>query len=532
MKIAFRDSSLVLMLALYVAAVAALMAVSMRLSGGVFIYPLDDTYIHLAVARQFALHHVWGMAPGVFASCTSSPLWTFLLAAAYGAGGVHETLPVVLSALFGACAMVMAHRFLRDRIDHPMMFGAVLLTMIAATPLPALAVSGMEHVLHVALSIAFFAAAVELIADGPGDRRNARLRALVLAPLLVAARYEGLFLVACACVLLARRGARGYTLALGAAALVPVVAYGAWSMAHGWYFLPNSVLLKANLPTPKHWAEFVRDNALATALRAPHLLMLIQAAVLLAVLGARNGRRGSAGLVAAKLFVGAALLHLTFARVGWLYRYEAYLVFLGIATVAILANECRGRLWPAGASVAWRGMVAVGWIALAFPLAERAFGSLVRTPRAAKNIHDQQYQMGRFLDRHYHGAAVAANDVGAVAYLGQVDLLDLFGLGTMEVARLKLHGDYDTAKVRALARERKVKVAVIYDEWLEHLGGVPAEWTRIGEWKIEHNVVCDKDHVVWYAIDPAERRILTANLRSFSDQLPRDVHQSGSYVEP
>src|SRR6185312_12642286 len=48
---------------------------------GIFVYPLDDSYIHLSLARTLAFHHVWGIEPTAFASASSSPGWTLLLAA-------------------------------------------------------------------------------------------------------------------------------------------------------------------------------------------------------------------------------------------------------------------------------------------------------------------------------------------------------------------------------------------------------------------------------------------------------------------
>jgi hypothetical protein len=140
--------------------------------------------------------------------------------------------------------------------------------------------------------------------------------------------------------------------------------------------------------------------------------------------------------------------------------------------------------------------------------------------------------MGTFLARYYPGAGVAANDVGAISYLAEVRTLDVFGLADFEVGRLKLNRAWDTQAMRQLARERGVKVAVVYDDWLKKLGGVPHEWTRAGEWTIAHNVVCGSAQVSWYAVDPAESAALMQHLRDFSSRLPADVAQDGPYRSP
>jgi hypothetical protein len=525
-------------LALYLAALAGLVAVSVRLGGGTFTYPLDDTYIHLALAKHFAQGQAWGLTPGEFASCSSSPLWTLLLAAFSGRPATPPSLdavfgasppaPLLLAALFGIVAMVVAHRVLRPRIANPTILFLVLVTAMASTPLPTLGMSGLEHALHACLVLVFVGTCGSVLSRDAAERRE-RWGLLLLAALLGSVRYESLMLVFCACLLFAWRRAWGFAVALGLAAIAPVVAYGLWSMSHGWFFLPNSILLKVNVAVPS--GGLPQESALAALARSPHLLGLMLAAGFLLFTSLRAGRRWSAGQVAVGLFLATAILHLLFARVGWLFRYEAYLVFLGVVVVALAAGESSDRLWPRGAPAAWRWTRTAALLALIAPLGLRAGDALGRTPQASKNIHDQQIQMGEFVALYYRGHGVAANDVGAVSYLGDVRMLDLFGLADLEVARRKMRGAYRTEDIRELARERDVSVAVVYDSWFEPLGGVPAEWVRAGEWTITRNVVCGDDRVTWYAVEPGEAERLIGNLKEFARRLPPDVGGSGAYVQ-
>jgi hypothetical protein len=289
------------------------------------------------------------------------------------------------------------------------------------------------------------------------------------------------------------------------------------------------VLLKANIPTAAA-GSFSSETPLGALLRSPHLLALILGAVVLLVMSLREGRRWAWSQVAIALFVATAVLHLAVARVGWLYRYEAYLVFMGVTVVAVGLEEEKARLWPRSAPLAWRALALAAFAVLVLPLAQRGAGALWRTPRASKNIHEQQFQMGSFLGRYYRGGVVAANDVGAIAWLSDARLLDLFGLADLEVGKKKLQGAWNTDAIRATARQRGVKVAVVYDAWFEKMGGVPREWVRAGEWTIIHNVVCGSDRVTWYAVDPAEAPSLIRRLREFSRLLPPDVKQDGAYL--
>jgi hypothetical protein len=519
--------ALVAALTLFLILLVALHSAATRLDGGSFTYPLDDTYIHLAMAKHFAGGHGWGITRDQFASSSSSPLWTLLLSAWMGVFGVGDEAPLILGTLFGVAAVVVAYRLLRQWTRGSELLWIALVTAIVATPLPTLSLAGLEHVLQAALALSFVAECAWQLSSAAPPLPGARPRLIALAFLLGAVRYESLLLVAVACLLFAWRRSLGFAIVLGLAALTPVVAYGLWSVAHGWYFVPNSVLLKANIPTPAA-GDFSRENPLGALLRSPHLLVLIAAALALLGVGFRAGRRWTWSQVALALFVGTAVLHLALARVGWLYRYEAYLVFMGVVVVAIgfeswLEDPARRP------SVTWRRVAHAALFLLMLPLAIRASNALWRTPRASKNIHEQQFQMGTFLARYYPGAGVAANDIGAIAYLGEPKVLDLFGLADLDVGRRKLHETYDTQAIRELAQARGVKVAVVYDDWFAKLGGVPPEWVRVGEWTITHNVVCGSDRVTWYAVAVSEAAALTRHLREFSSSLPPDVRQAGAY---
>src|SRR5260221_13779823 len=117
------------------------------------------------------------------------------------------------------------------------------------------------------------------------------------------------------------------------------------------------------------------------------------------------------------IFFLTALLQTQFARTGWFYRYEAYLVVLSFVPLSI-------AVWPAISSILreirQRPMHFVRFVALAslviLTFTERALDSLVRAYRATTNIYEQQYQMGTFLRDAYPGASVALVDIGAANF--------------------------------------------------------------------------------------------------------------------
>jgi len=529
-------------------AVAIVLAFSLRNNQGHLIYALDDPYIHMAMAKNFAQHGVWGVTRYEFSSSSSSPLWTLLISTAYLLFQVNDLAPFVLNFILSALAVGVVYVLLKgEHFDPPLTFISLVLVAFL-TPLPALIFTGVEHILHTILVLLFVPAAANILSDGPGAAPTAGLRGsgqsnrwpskillLACALFLPLTRYESLFLLGMASLLFLFRKRVVEALALGATGLLPVIAYGWLSVSQGWFWLPNSVLLKGDAPTLSlagigkfvfHFGEKLTQN--------PHILILLSLALIVFILGSkRNKDFWQRKNVLLALFCSATLLHLLFASTGWFYRYEAYLVALGLLVIPIGARES----WPEKFSFVWdRGLIprygatVLLVLVVSLPLVGRGLVSFFRIPQATHNIYEQQYQMGLFLKNFYPNKSIAANDIGAINYLADVHCLDLMGLANREVAQLKRAGAYDTQPISNLAQQRGVEVAIVYDRWFEGPTGLPSQWVKVGEWTIPHNVVCAEETVAFYAVAPSEADHLIENLRAFSPRLPSDVVQSGEYT--
>jgi len=233
------------------------------------------------------------------------------------------------------------------------------------------------------------------------------------------------------------------------------------------------------------------------------------------------------------IFLITALLHMQFAQVGGFFRYEAYLVALGlyaavISLPGIVSQELQLLLQR---RQYLRIFILAAVIVTAFsPLFLRAVRTFIWIAPAAKNIYEQNYQMAMFLKKYYEGTTVAVNDIGAINYFADIDCLDIFGLGSLEVAGLRLSGGYNAESLGKLARTKKARIAVVYEKWLEKLAGIPQDWIKVGNWRILRNMTCGDETVTFYAIGLAEEKALSANLREFSSLLPDDVVESGKYI--
>lgn len=163
---------------------AVLTAAALSLTGGHLVYALDDAYIHMAVARNLADHGVWGVTRHEFTSSTSSIVWPLLLAAARVVGLSLDHAPLLLNVVFGLVVIAAAARAVPG---PPLVRAVVLVALVLLTPLPTLALTGMEHTLHIASVLV-----LGLVLDRAfqGAERPGLLAAA--GALATAARYESL----------------------------------------------------------------------------------------------------------------------------------------------------------------------------------------------------------------------------------------------------------------------------------------------------------------------------------------------------
>jgi len=506
---------------------------------GHLVYALDDPYIQMAMAKNFALHGVWGITRFGFTSASSSPLWTFLIALTYLLFGVSELSPFYLSLLCGALVLGVAYVVLRWYKLSPKLTFLTLLVLLFFIPLPTLIFIGSEHPLHAALTILLVFLAARLLSDeSPSTARRDLILLLAISPVLAIVRYEGMFLILAIVALFLLRGRWKTGLAVGAAGFSSILAYGAIGLARGWSWLPSSILLKGNFPIFTDFSTAVDSlfgPGYANLKVAPHLVALVAASLFLALL-AYDKRHAlwDSRQVMTGIFVLIALAHIQFCMVALFFRHESYLVALGIVViVAQLADLLPKKLFGTPADRALVPKHAGGVLLAAFliyPCLVRAGAALVFLPQASKNIYEQQYQMARFVSRYYQGSTIALNDIGAVNFLADVHCLDLWGLGNYQVARLKRQREFHTRDIFRLSREAGVKVALVYDSWYTSIGGLPREWVWVGEWALPDNVVAGGDAVSIYAVDESETVPLMQKLQDFSALLPKEVKQSGRYL--
>jgi hypothetical protein len=499
---------------------------SLAHSDGRLVYALDDPYIHMAIARTLATDGTWGIEPGHFVSASSSLLCTVLLAGGDLLFGVREIAPFVMNV--AACGLLIGLVFVlaRRRALPPMASGLLLVAVILLTPLATLAMDGLEHVLQAALDLAFLACAVEVL-TAEERRERAPVAVFALAPLVTSVRYEGAFLIAIVAGLLVLRRRWRDAVIVTVCGALPLVAFGAYSISHGGFFLPNSVVLKGqalggipNSLTLSALFGAMKRTPLGLVSR-PHLLVMFLASSAVMMRELRAGKPWTPAVIWNVLFLVAGLIHLQLAATGSFYRYEAYLVVIGLVALGLTG-------WPADAGrrvsnwPLWAASTVAAGVFFA-PLAWRAAQATADTPTAVGNIYQQQYQMGLFVREYYAGQTVAVNDLGAVAFLSRSHVVDLVGLGDNDVARARRAGRRTTAFLDQHTRRLGVKAAIIYTEWFA--AGVPPGWRKVADWTIPDRVSADRETVAIFAASADEEERLLASVRAFAVRLPPAVIQ-------
>lgn len=487
---------------------------------GRFVYTLDDPYIHLALADNIARGH-YGLDPLQPAAPSSSILYPFLLAGLSWAG-MGDLAPLVVNVLAALASGTLLAVLIGDVFPaaawRPATAIGLAVAMSLGLNLVGLAMTGMEHGLHVAVTIAWVLGAWRFLRDG---RVAPWWWISALAEPLI--RYEGVLLWLATVLLLLFRRSRLAGLTLALAGALPLGGFSAFLLALGLPALPSSVLVKtsltsAGLPLPHagplgHIFDMITMN-----LSAPGAGVLATTTVALGLLMVRQRQSRDPDvqkLLPLTLVAGAAgLAQFAFGRIDGFSRYEIYGLALQVCVLAIgYAETLRNFNRRSG----WLGWVVV-LAALALPLSVYVERSLSASA-AARNIYEQQHQMHRFAAEFYR-APVAVNDLGQVTYRNPYPVLDLWGLGSEEARRARAQ-DETGRWMETLVSAHGVGLAMIYDKWFP---ARPPEWVPVARLRLGTPLVSAAEGTVtFYATAPDRVAPIEAALKSFEPTLPSGV---------
>jgi hypothetical protein len=510
---------------LFLMVIAILLISSLKRNDGKLIYRLDDAYIHMAMAKNFSQHGVWGITKYQFSSSSSSMLWGLLLSFSYFIFGVNEITPFILNVFFSILCIMLIYMLLKKNKMNSFFLFLTLLLFIYSTPLPVNIFNGMEHILQTLIDISFVYFAVLSLSinnDESANHRGKYNRLLcLLSPLVTTIRFEGIFLLMVICFIFILRKRFLLAIKLGFWGIVPIFVYGMISLSFGSYFFPNSVVLKSEMPLKFSFytVNYLLGNFLKN-LSNQHIVFPVLGVLIIFIylFGIKKRNIWFDHGTILLIYLMVSFLHLFFAKLGW-YRYDAYIVALGVFSSAWVIGQVFFK--KSGQAINSEKKtkficLALFFIFIALPVVKRGWRSLQETTPATSNIYQQQYQMGLFLKKYYQGKEVVANDMGAINYLADIKCLDLWGLANIEITKAAKNGVLDEDFINRLAQEKKMKIGVLYND-------NRLNWPKVGQLKIANNIICGSDTVFFFAIDLNEKKGLIDHLKEFSGQLPKNV---------
>lgn len=500
---------------------------------GEFVYGLDDAYIHLRVAQNWAETGIMGVNPGEFASASSSPLYTILLTTIHIVAGKAITFwaPLGINILASLGLIAWLGIWLQKLGKGSFQIAVWLMVLLVGGILVPMTLTGMEHLLH-AWFLVMSVAVVSHMVSHPGKGENGYRIMFVLLPLLGGIRYEGLaacFILLAGLFLMERSWKLILLAAIASLAVLFMIAY---SWMETGFLLPNSVYMKLDPPKGLAFVELHGIKRLfgktMTALTDSPLIVpasLIMATLSLSRLSAIRMIKGDQGFVfslIAFLIMGLHLMGTTFVTV----RYEAYLMILTIAGLAGWGDEMVSmilRRWQlAHQRIIGFGILGVTVLLLWLePVYRNVFLPQSRAVTASVEIFSQQMQMARFIQQYFPDQPIAINDLGLMSYTSGAEVIDLEGLGSTAVTSLNREDNYSWTSLRALMEEENVRIALLYESWYDEVGMTPEG--RVATWEIENPYILGDGTVSFFAWDSATSVQLISALKAYEPQLPEQV---------
>lgn len=490
---------------------------SVSKTNGHYVYPLDDAYIHLAIAKNFALHNVWGITKYQFSSTSSAPLFTFILSWLIKVFGNNDQIPLYFNVIFSLgiiyCLSIYYAGIFKNM--RRAVFAVVFTLLFAVLHLQML--SGMEHIFQVFLFI------VNIFCFYHWDKNRWAILGFYLTILLMGlVRFESMFyfiILAFVFILIRKwKGAIGVLMA----GFVPILIFCYFNYQQDGYFFPNSVVVKGT--------KLSLDSNILSQLRViffdnfllnisfykigvfPILLCMI---FIYRDLKTKTFKEVVNDNFFPIVFSLVMICHAMFADLKGMFRYEAY-ILLGFSMSLI--PKMSGLFFDFKNYIKREKIITLFIIINILLLCYKGWMAHRILENGGKNIYEQQIQSARFLHTYYNNSKVVANDIGAITYYTDIHLLDIVGLGSIEMIPFNenrnLLSDKFESFLTEYSRNHHYEIAVIYDEWFQ--GHVPKTWKKVAVLKIRHIVTASKDEVSIYSIDPANLEMLKKNIQSFN----------------
>ena len=513
-----------------VAMLIAEIACALLMTHGHFVYPSDAAYTHLALAEQITQGN-YGLFPGESSAPSSTILYPLLLSflRPLGLGTMLPLAINIASTLAAGVFALLLARECRVPLDRIPPLRLVLLTAVVAVALdlPGLAILGLEHSLHIAMTVAYLLGLVRFVRRGRCDWWW--FVCILIQPII---RFEAAgMLVADALIFVAFRR-YGYALATMAIGVVLVGGYSLFLHSLGLPLLPSSVLSRSdwsNAALVSHSGVFtvissIVQNLYANLRSFGAAQMLGGVALAMPWLGwiwtdlwkGPPAKTDQIKLVTLAFMAFVTMAQLMGGRLDWVPpRYEAYVLALNLCGIAMIYREkvsawCERATWPR----VWALCLAL------FMIFSGYASQFFFIPARAEKVYEGSYQLQRFLTEFYR-RPVAANLLGYINFENPNYVLDLSGLSS-ETARQARAREQTPDWMDDLLADHNVGLAIIDST---NVTSVPATWTVVADLRPVGLFADDPSlHYIFYARRPDDIPAAVRALDRFAPTLPAGSH--------
>lgn len=484
---------------------------------GHYVYLLDDAYIHLAMAKNFALYDVWGMTRYQFSSTSSSPLFTYILSVLIRIFGNNDQIPLYFNSIFAIGILYIFSSYYAEIFKEVKKTVLAVLFTVFFIVLPINIFSGMEHVFQI------FLFAVNIFCFSRFNQNKLAVFGFYFSLLLMGVvRFESMFYFVILAFMFALTRKWREALFVVLLGFIPIIAFCAFNYQQDGYFFPNSVVVKGTkLSLDSHILEQLKvillDNLL---LNISFYKIGIFPLLLCIVFIYRDLRTKTLKEVLHSnflliVFSLVMLCHAMFADLKGHLRYEAY-ILTGFCMVLI--PRCKELFFNFTDYIKKEKLVSLLIAANVFLMIYKCWAAHPIMNNGGKNIYEQQVQSAKFLHQFYNTSKVVANDIGAVCYYTDIHLLDIAGLGSVETIQFNENKrSFDQKFGDFLSKycvDHQYDIAVVYEGWLQ--GYVPSYWKKAGTLKIEDKITVARLEVSVYSINGKNLDELKQNIKKFN----------------
>ncbi|MCY0969491.1 hypothetical protein [Chryseobacterium wangxinyae] len=489
---------------------------SLSQTEGNFTYPIDDAYIHLAIAKKFSENHIWGVTSHQFSSTSSAPLFTFILSFLITVFGNHDIIPLLFNIFFGAGIIYILNKYYSQYFAKSSHIVLATLFTVFFSLLHLHVLMGMEHIFQV------FLFAVNIYCLSQKDKSKIASGVFFSTLFLMGlVRFESMFyFVILAFVFLILKNWRDALLVL-IIGFLPIVLFCCFNFQQSGYYFPNSVVVKGTrLSLDSTLFNQIKNIFIHKLLLNISFYKIGIFPILICILIIRKSWKGNKFSDIIKnnfLLVVFSLLmicHTLFADLKGAFRYEAYiLVGFSMAIIPKIINLFENFRSFIKEETLLSFLIVMNIFLMIYKL--NSGHQLLRY--GSKNIYEQQVQSARFLNQYYNHAKVVANDIGAITYFTDIRLLDIAGLASTETIvfneKNAVFGSEFKSFLTDYCDDHQFEIAVVYEDWLQ--GQIPDNWRKVADLTIQNKTTVANSRVSIYSIDQTKIDLLKENIKRF-----------------